>query len=160
MAQHAKSLAPVTLSRSNAYAPLDTTAKIAANIAPDGYKTSFEAMEQALASGEAAGQLIETTSTATEVIKTGAPITYVQPSVTSGAANVFALVNNSPHPSAAQVYLYWVYSKEGDAALANAVGVAEPLYSGPFLTPGFVYPSDEALSPTGLALINKVMKRQ
>jgi iron(III) transport system substrate-binding protein len=68
------------------------------------------------------------TSVATPLIERGLPITTVPAKqmkeggyLTTGGGNV-ALFNRAPHPSAARVYLNWLFGKEGQELQSRAVG--------------------------------------
>lgn len=79
-----------------------------------------------LAQGKFSILISPQTATMTEFIKAGAPVKHLIPvsefaAISSASGNV-ALMNNSPHPNAARIFVNWLLSKEGQTIISTTTG--------------------------------------
>lgn len=94
------------------------------------YYDSSQGVLQALAAGEGAITVSANRFVVDELKHKGAPVDLVQPPFVWMAAFASAVSAHAPHPAAATLFAYWVYSRDGQAALNKAMEASSPLCTG------------------------------
>jgi iron(III) transport system substrate-binding protein len=116
--------------------------KIVANLQKTEY-TSFPTELAPVAAGSAWVALMAGQATVAPLVAAGAPMTYVTPEQVTGSAYGNAVAKKAPHPNAAKLFAYWLYSAAGQKAVAGITGGGGPLV--PSTLPAkFVLPNFDA----------------
>jgi iron(III) transport system substrate-binding protein len=124
------------------------------------FVASSSLLVQQVASGQADVGLLVTLSAVPPVKNTGAPIAWVLPGPTSGPLQYFGAVKNGPDPAAARLFMDYLLSSQGQAAV-NGGGLAASPLSG---VPGVIQvPADfqvpnTSLPATQVAAIKSALK--
>lgn len=137
-----------------AYGP-SVVAQINANIIPSSKKQlSFVPGAAKVGAGEAYGSLMQGEVTVQGLRKSGAPIAWVRPEVTTATTYILGISAKAPHPAAAQLFAYWAYSPAGQDAL-TPVNYSESALKG---LPKGLLPPDEHIPPETRSHILSLLK--
>ena len=129
--------------------------QINANIIPSSKKQlSFVPGAAKVGAGEAYGSLMQGEVTVHGLEKSGAPIAWVRPGVTTATTYILGISAKAPHPAAAQLFAYWAYSPAGQKAL-TPVNFSESALNG---LPKGLLPPDEHIPPATRAQILALLK--
>lgn len=121
---------------------------------------SSSLLVQQVASGQADVGLLVTLSAVPPVKNTGAPIAWVLPSPTSGPLQYFSAVKNGPDPAAAQLFMDYLLSTQGQAAVNGGGLAASPLpgVPGVIQVPADFQVPDTTLSAAQTAKVKSALK--
>ena len=114
------------------YGP-DVIKQIGANIIPNSKATTLPPAAQSLAAGEGYAALLMPQTTTDPLIRTGAPIKWIDPPVVTGPQYGLSVSAKAPDLSAGTLFAYWAFSQSGQAALTavnNSTGALTPSAKG------------------------------
>jgi iron(III) transport system substrate-binding protein len=110
--------------------------------------TGFPTELASVASGSAWVAVMAGQATVAPLVAGGAPLAYVVPAQVTGSAYANAVAKNAPHPAAARLFAYWLYSAAGQKAVSAITTGGGPLVPNS-LPSDFVLPNFNAAADTG-----------
>lgn len=116
----------------------------------------------ALARGEAAVTPAYTSAQVAPLIVEGAPIRSIDASegVTLGWGTAIAIVKDGPHPNAANVFMNWLFSKQGQEVYGRGRKVLPIRNDLPYYGPAAAYVDTKKILPLELADFEEVSRLQ
>lgn len=110
--------------------------------------TGFPTELASVASGSAWVAVMAGQATVAPLVAGGAPLAYVVPTQVTGSAYANAVTKNAPHPAAARLFAYWLYSAAGQKAVGAITTGGGPLVPNS-LPSDFVLPNFNAAADAG-----------